>query len=293
MRQGQSKRSRGRSRSKSSNPLSRTYESNGPDVKIRGTAAHIADKYVQLARDAQSSGDPVAAESYFQHAEHYYRLLAAAQPPFQTYPGFTRADQDDLDGEEEDFEGGGEDGPMPVDAAQPAAPYLQDQPPREDGRGERRFEGRNGERRFEDRGERRDNRDDQRRFDNNRDYQPREPRRERPEDRERDPGERGDNGGGRYPRRERYEPAGEAEGHDALPAFITGGGAPAEERGENAERAENGTRYAGRGRRRRYGNRFGRDGEQAPAGDNGAAHAEGGQGGGSADFAPPEPAAGE
>ena len=58
------------------NPLTRVYESNGPDVKIRGTANHVAEKYLQLARDAQSSGDPVAAENYFQHAEHYFRLIA-------------------------------------------------------------------------------------------------------------------------------------------------------------------------------------------------------------------------
>ena len=56
------------------NPLTRVYESNGPDVKIRGTANHVAEKYLQLARDAQSSGDPVSAENYFQHAEHYFRV---------------------------------------------------------------------------------------------------------------------------------------------------------------------------------------------------------------------------
>ncbi len=55
------------------------YESNGPDVKIRGNASHIAEKYLQLARDAQSSGDSIASESYYQHAEHYFRLIAAAQ----------------------------------------------------------------------------------------------------------------------------------------------------------------------------------------------------------------------
>ena len=59
------------------------YESNGPDVKIRGTASHIAEKYLQLARDAQSSGDPIAAENYYQHAEHYFRLIAAAQEQFR------------------------------------------------------------------------------------------------------------------------------------------------------------------------------------------------------------------
>ena len=65
------------------------YESNGPDLKIRGNASHIAEKYLQLARDAQSSGDPIAAENYYQHAEHYFRLIAAAQEHFrQTQPSF-------------------------------------------------------------------------------------------------------------------------------------------------------------------------------------------------------------
>ncbi len=68
---------------KNQNPLTRAYESNGPDVKIRGTASTIAEKYIQLARDAQSSGDPVAAENYYQHAEHYFRLIAAAQEQFR------------------------------------------------------------------------------------------------------------------------------------------------------------------------------------------------------------------
>jgi len=74
---------RGRSSRKGPNPLTRSYESNGPDVKIRGTASHIAEKYMQLARDSQSSGDPVAAENYFQHAEHYFRLIAVAQEQFR------------------------------------------------------------------------------------------------------------------------------------------------------------------------------------------------------------------
>jgi Domain of unknown function (DUF4167) len=85
MRNGQNKRMRGRNRKGGhhQNPLSRMYESNGPDVKIRGTASHVAEKYLQLARDAQSSGDPVAAENYYQHAEHYFRLIAAAQEQFR------------------------------------------------------------------------------------------------------------------------------------------------------------------------------------------------------------------
>lgn len=52
-----------------------TFESNGGDVKIRGNPQQIVDKYLGMARDANSSGDRVAAENYFQHAEHYYRLI--------------------------------------------------------------------------------------------------------------------------------------------------------------------------------------------------------------------------
>lgn len=61
------------------NPVNRVYESNGPDLKVRGNAQTIAEKYQQLARDAHTAGDPVMAESYYQHAEHYLRILAAAQ----------------------------------------------------------------------------------------------------------------------------------------------------------------------------------------------------------------------
>lgn len=84
MRQGQNnaKRSRGRGGRNNGRPqhsANRSYDSNGPDVKIRGTATHVCEKYQQLARDAISAGDRVMAENYFQHAEHYYRLLMAAQ----------------------------------------------------------------------------------------------------------------------------------------------------------------------------------------------------------------------
>lgn len=88
MRQGQQQNRRGRGRGgrKPLNPLSRNYESNGPDVKIRGTAAHVAEKYVSLARDALASGDIVQAENYLQHAEHYNRIIMAAQTPFPGQP---------------------------------------------------------------------------------------------------------------------------------------------------------------------------------------------------------------
>lgn len=87
--QNNKNRQRGRNNNggrKHINPLSRNFESNGPDVKVRGNAAHVAEKYLQLARDAQSSGDPVLAENYLQHAEHYFRIVAAAQPQNQFRP---------------------------------------------------------------------------------------------------------------------------------------------------------------------------------------------------------------
>ncbi|SNT14884.1 MULTISPECIES: DUF4167 domain-containing protein [unclassified Azospirillum] len=51
------------------------YDSNGPDVRIRGNAFQVYDKYQALARDAQASGDRIAAENYLQHAEHYFRIM--------------------------------------------------------------------------------------------------------------------------------------------------------------------------------------------------------------------------
>jgi hypothetical protein len=75
MRNNQTKRWAGRHNS-GYNPHNKFYESNGPDVRIRGTAANIAEKYQHLARDAHTSGDMVAAEAYHQYAEHYYRLVA-------------------------------------------------------------------------------------------------------------------------------------------------------------------------------------------------------------------------
>jgi hypothetical protein len=142
MRNGQ-KRMRGRNNNnhrKSQNPLTRVYESNGPDVKIRGTASHIAEKYIQLARDSQSSGDPVAAENYYQHAEHYFRLIAVAQEQFrqqnpyynnqspqQGTPQGAADDNYDDDGDDQPFLGQNEPSYAPREQQQPppqAQPYL-------------------------------------------------------------------------------------------------------------------------------------------------------------------------
>lgn len=81
MRPGQNGKRPRRGR-KPHNFTNRTFDSNGPDVKIRGTAAHIFEKYQALARDANASGDRVAAENYLQHAEHYFRIMNT----FQTGP---------------------------------------------------------------------------------------------------------------------------------------------------------------------------------------------------------------
>ena len=135
------------------NPMTRVFESNGPDIKIRGTASHIAEKYLQLARDARSSGDPVAAENYYQHAEHYFRLIAAAQEQFrQNQPQQQpRADDPASEDGDDDSDGfssfGQEPGFVPVQQPQPfmrdrdhsqrdhqreGQPYQRDQqPPRE------------------------------------------------------------------------------------------------------------------------------------------------------------------
>src|SRR5450631_4364804 len=142
MRNGQNKRMRGRNR-KSQNPMTRVFESNGPDVKIRGTPSHIAEKYLQLARDAQTSGDPVAAENYYQHAEHYFRLIAAAQEQFRQANPYYRPEN-----EPRDDNGGGEDGgegerllPSFITGGQP-----QPQPAPYQGNGQNGFDNSQGDR---------------------------------------------------------------------------------------------------------------------------------------------------
>lgn len=86
----------------------RALDSNGPEVRIRGTANQIYDKYIALARDASSAGDRVKAENYLQHAEHYFRLIRAAQGnqpvPQQNHDG---------DGEQPTIENGRDRRPEP------------------------------------------------------------------------------------------------------------------------------------------------------------------------------------
>ncbi len=163
MRQGQqNRRGRGRgsnnantggggggssSNRKGQNPLSRTYESSGPDVKIRGTAVQIAEKYTTLARDASSSGDVIMAENYLQHAEHYNRIIMAAQAQSALQPVHNGSDashvmngaqrpQRDVNGAAMRDQpqphigepGPSDEQPQPEVAAAPASAAVSDQP---------------------------------------------------------------------------------------------------------------------------------------------------------------------
>jgi hypothetical protein len=196
----QKNRMRGRNRGgggggKGPNPLTRSYESNGPDVKVRGTAQNIAEKYLQLGRDAQATGDHVQAESYFQHAEHYFRLIAAAQEQFRLQnPGYRGFDQTEGEGDEGDDEQPSSSGPQVEPRGFASQPNVGDEETRSDeqprefvpreGRGPRPpFRDRDQQRGFQPREQRdnrehRDNREprEHREPRDNRNFQPREDR---------------------------------------------------------------------------------------------------------------------
>lgn len=76
-------RKKNRNRPRRPNNSSRLFESNGPDIKIKGSASQIVEKYQALSREYHSSGDPVSAESCLQHAEHYQRIIDANELKLQ------------------------------------------------------------------------------------------------------------------------------------------------------------------------------------------------------------------
>jgi hypothetical protein len=132
------------------NGANRVYDSNGPDVKLRGTAQTIAEKYMQLARDAQSSGDNVAAEGYYQFADHYYRVWLAAQPVGQPIQFSRRSAEEEYDedgneivneaeGEAQAGEGQDNNGEMPmaVEGGEGAEGEQQPQQNRQNNRNDR------------------------------------------------------------------------------------------------------------------------------------------------------------
>ncbi len=86
MRQGSNsgRRARGRTNRKQhggGQSRNHTFDSSGPDGRVRGNARQVYEKYLTLARDASSAGDRVAAEAYYQHAEHYFRILSDSTDP--------------------------------------------------------------------------------------------------------------------------------------------------------------------------------------------------------------------
>jgi hypothetical protein len=274
--------------------LTRSYESNGPDVKIRGNAQHVAEKYLQLARDAHTGGDPVAAENYLQHAEHYFRLIAAAQAAQAlAQSGQVRSagdseldeleDDDDIGGLSDRFASPSERGlyqqqqqphnvpqPQPGPAPGTPQPYAERQP----------FEDRQGQNErgpFPNRQDRQNNRFPDRNSRQDRPYQ------------ERGEGYRGDGRQNRDGRPRDFRPyrdpnaqaprEGVTEGSSApnLPSFITGGPRIASGEAEGApapfvepaqqvsaapdapfsEQVSEEARFPGRGRRRRLRSPYG------------------------------------
>ncbi len=121
-------------------PMNRNhvFDSNGPDLRIRGTAQQLFEKYLQLGRDATSSGDRVMAEGYFQHAEHYFRILnAMAQAAQQNGQGngpnggqsHNRRNNNELEAELEENEAalaGTGDQPISIETRDPPAPMPTD-----------------------------------------------------------------------------------------------------------------------------------------------------------------------
>jgi hypothetical protein len=219
------KRMRGRNNNhhhrKSQNPLTRVYESNGPDVKIRGTSSQVAEKYIQLARDAQSSGDPVAAENYYQHAEHYFRVIAAAQeqfrqqnPHYQQQPQQGGAPQqagsgdENFDGDDEDLGPNGQNEPYNPQAQQQQQNFQPQPQPQN--------------------------------------YQPRPQHQPQPQPQSQPQSQPQYNQGGNNPPRSEQEFGG-------LPSFITGGAQPQPSNGQNGNGQYDQDRNQDRGGQDRFG----------------------------------------
>lgn len=180
-------------------------ESNGPETKVRGPAAHIYERYLQLARDAASSGDRVLSENYLQHADHYFRMVRAMQPAVPLQPSGDRfgSPEGDYEGDEEggpeldggDVEGAPGEGEEPREMEQAEGGQQQQQGFEREGGDFRRRRGRrnrfrpggegegSGEPRPEGGGERQDRGErperSEQRFERRERREPREPREQR------------------------------------------------------------------------------------------------------------------
>lgn len=100
------KRSRGRARRPSgfNQPnvnRNTTFESNGPEGKLRGNAQQLFEKYTALAQDANSSSERISAEAFSQFADHYYRvhqtILAAMEQKRNTHENKSEPKQKSFD----------------------------------------------------------------------------------------------------------------------------------------------------------------------------------------------------
>lgn len=104
-------------------PRSQSFDSNGPDIKVRGNAQQVVDKYQALAREASTAGDPVMAENYYQHAEHYYRVLHANgggdNRQGQGQGQGARAPDNNGEGNNKNNSNGADENPLPNNGAEP------------------------------------------------------------------------------------------------------------------------------------------------------------------------------
>ena len=153
-----------------------TFDSNGPGVRLRGTAHQIYEKYLMLGRDSASSGDRIMSESYFQHADHYYRHILANQGPLEEFRERGEGQEGEIEAETNEFGQGeqpGAEGQQPQPSYGSTVPQTQglngagpsqgtslpggNQPrsegPREGRADDRRNDDRRDERRGDDRGE--------------------------------------------------------------------------------------------------------------------------------------------
>ncbi|HTV89955.1 MAG TPA: DUF4167 domain-containing protein [Stellaceae bacterium] len=137
MRPGQNKRSRGRNggggglhHNRGPRPphRSQTFDSNGPNVKIRGNAYQVFERYIALAREAQAGGDRIAAENLYQHAEHYFRIMnAQGEGQGHGAPRPTTPADLEMAGDGEPHEG--EEGQVQMQQGPPPMPPPGDEPP--------------------------------------------------------------------------------------------------------------------------------------------------------------------
>lgn len=212
------------------NNPNRPMESNGPETKVRGPVSHIHERYLQLARDAASSGDRVLSENYLQHADHYFRLWRSMQPavPIQQQERFS-AEGADYEGDDEarsdaaeaadegDVRSEGEEQPD-ADAAQAERRHDRDRD------GDQRRRGRGRRNRFRPEGGERDGYEERAEGGAEPDEAaaPREPRFER---RPRDENEPREERRERRPPRDRDSERESAEGfsNGPKPAFLRGG----------------------------------------------------------------------